>query len=69
MKVPAVRAKTLCDKCGKDIETQRYGSAPTVIKLSVTNPWWPGNGGSFEEWDFCCDCWSSVFQAMKAVVK
>jgi len=51
MRIPATKAKCLCDRCNQKIEVGRYGVAPVIIGLSVSHAW-RDRADTHEEFDF-----------------
>lgn len=66
MKTKAVKSKTFCDKCTKEIHVG-YGSGSTVITLSAEHPW-HDRANVKTKWDLCIFCWSSVYESMKSLI-
>ena len=67
MRTPAVAAKTICDRCKKEIP-KTYGRASTTLTVTMNNPWW-NHGGVSASFDLCSNCDSKVFAAMNEVMK
>jgi len=67
VRIPATKAKCLCDKCGEEVEVERYGVAATEITVAVNNAWW-NRGGDTRKFEFCQKCWRSVYNEVIAVL-